>query len=647
MKKILFPLFLFTSLLCFAQSKKTIKEYTQMTEEIEKSIWGTEDTLFASNKLPEQYKNESAVILAKRQTISSEKKGVYLYFILFSTDSRKAYNNNTIREKIYINDQAALKEYSEFSFKKLMNKSYGSIFSSYAYSFIGIRLIKPDGSIKKVNIDESAVTIKEGNSNAESKIAIPDLEVGDVIDYYIRVSIKESLAYGGSQIDDQIVLASEYPIVKYAYTLEIDKNFGAWYYRFNNAPSFKVTKNEEEKSNVLSLNVQNVEKISTNQWSSPARNIKSIYLVRGYGGCVFGKQRVQKAEVRDFTANQFAMDEHQSNLFVYNAYTIVGSLQNQFLSAYRTLYDEFETYVKKKLDRKVKTMEADETIDLILPLLRKYYFISYYFHYLLENEEGARDAIFKQTPGGFEFAWPYLINRYCEKYNIDSRVIVVENRYAQTFRNIFNDYKECTFLVEITYKGKPHYLSFENGLMTWDVLPAGIDGNAAKHFMYEDSKYAGLIRRGEMNFPKSKSTDNAETNTYKVNLENGNMSLVDVKRTYWGKGQYKIAKQRQLELLQTYAEEVFKELDQPQDLSDFYKEYGKQYKKSVAEFEVFLKKEKDNQKQMFEEEAKEQFDNKPKEFKSFKINKHGLQTKDTTFEMEEELVLDGLALVSC
>ncbi len=72
-----------------------------------------------------------------------------------------------------INDQPALEEYSQLNFTKLQSKGRGILGKERNYTFINIRVIKPNGTIKTVNIDESAVVLKD--EKMKSKIRSPYL----------------------------------------------------------------------------------------------------------------------------------------------------------------------------------------------------------------------------------------------------------------------------------------------------------------------------------------------------------------------------------------------------------------------------------------------------------------------------------------
>jgi hypothetical protein len=641
MNRIFFIVFMLINLQTFSQSKGTIKDYEKKSAEVDALVWGVEDTLFSSNKLPEIYKNESAVILARKDFESN------LHRIMMT--DRVLMILNVRREKVFINDQAALKSFSEISYNKVTQRDWGMLYSRHAYSFVGIRIIKPDGAIKKIDVDLSSINLDKDEETGTQikKIAVPGLEIGDIIDYYIGTHI-ERLETWNAKDANMITFATEYPILKYKFVTEFSKNFFFTYYRYNGAPALTLTGTDEDPIKTLSLYLTNIEKNSTTEWNSPKRNTQRINLEKTFLNSPPKKEKSKIPTVVDYTTDKEKLDKildkdfQQGQMFIAKRNEYGLSISNPYLDIYDEFEDAMEDYAKDKIGIKIKNMSSDQIFEIILPVIRKKYFVDFYIPGVLGNEQKIRNTIFRNEPSLVEFAWPYFINKFYTSLGFYSKIIIAENRLYSSFNSPLAIYGECEHLIELYYKGIPHYLSFQNGLLSWDVFPKGIDGSEAKYLRFEDSKEAKLLEKGTMTLPKKLPSENSEKNSYQLTFQTSNFNLIELKRSYVGKGALKVNKQEQLELLQTYAEQVFAEIGITQTLISYFEEFGKKFKKSVSEFDAFLVKEKGAQKKMFTDEAKEQFDIQPKELKKFTITKHGLQTKDTTFEMEEELVLDGL-----
>jgi hypothetical protein len=613
-----------------------------MKEEIERSTWEVEDTLFSLNKLPEKYKNESAVILAKRETISLEKKGTRIPLVLFTADGRSLLTQKIVREKIYINDQFSLKEFSEIQFSQIISKRNGFAISNLEYSFIGLRIIKPDGTIKKINVEEQSVELNYNKNVKEKKIAIPDLAIGDVLDYYICLFEKSTYSNSPSGWEE-IIISSNYPIIKYLCSIEIDKNYGAWLFRTNDSPEFTQSYNKDKKTTVLSFFKENINKVNSALWNSPLREEQKITLYKSINNIYFSTNVLfLPGHIFDFTNDIESLKDRQESALN----NIVANADRSKIYEKTIKFSDFENAVEDQTklvyNKKTKDVSTEKLLNVAIPVFRNVYFVNGLFTKVLSKEDKVREYLFTRLQNEIVYEWTCILNKFCKKHKIESKIFIAEDRQNYKLSNTLDIVGSSKILLQIKYNGIMRNISLENGIMTWDILPKDIDGNNAK--IFDEKKYAflDLSMSGDHSIIKQKIIENQEINNYKIEFEQNDFLKTLVKRSLVAKGQNKILKQSQLELIQTYVEENLKELKKSESVLDFYSAIDKENINNSLEFQNYLKKEKSVQKKMFTDEAKEQFDNQLKEIKSFTITKHGLQTKDTTFEMEEELVLDGL-----
>jgi hypothetical protein len=54
-------------------------------------------------------------------------------------------------------------------------------------SFLGFRIIKPDGNIKEINPDEIILT-EDKENDKKAKVAVSGLQIGDIVDYFIETN---------------------------------------------------------------------------------------------------------------------------------------------------------------------------------------------------------------------------------------------------------------------------------------------------------------------------------------------------------------------------------------------------------------------------------------------------------------------------
>jgi len=182
-------------------------------------IFGDDDSMFQLTECPTNYKEASSVVLASKVHIA------------FLKNSVKEYNLTKVvlRKRILLNDATSVKEFSEFHYH---NSEY-----------VGISHIKKGE--KSINIDLSkAVKVSTDIPNRykdrfhnESyfKIAIANLEIGDIIDFH-KVFKQGYQTY----IELNIPLASTEPIIKQEIIFDVDKKWTLYYDGFNGADNFEI-----------------------------------------------------------------------------------------------------------------------------------------------------------------------------------------------------------------------------------------------------------------------------------------------------------------------------------------------------------------------------------------------------------------------
>ncbi|NOX48170.1 MAG: hypothetical protein GXO89_14450, partial [Chlorobi bacterium] len=154
-----------------AQRGQDPKSHSEIRESKQKAqrdakIFGKSDKEFENTEIPGKWKDESAVVLAR--------KIEYIY----ANEKKEITFEKIYRSRVKLLDQAAVELYSEFYF--------------IATNEIGIRIIKPDGATdivetsQAIEVENSVKIPKEFFSLKVKykKLAVPNLEVGDIIDYY-------------------------------------------------------------------------------------------------------------------------------------------------------------------------------------------------------------------------------------------------------------------------------------------------------------------------------------------------------------------------------------------------------------------------------------------------------------------------------
>jgi hypothetical protein len=246
MKKLIWTLSLVISAtICFSQDDDDTFSPSKL-ESIAKNmkpIWDDGDADFAASAVPDKWKEESGVIIAQKTKFA------------FDKDANKLAVYEITRRRIKLNDKDAVNSYSSVYFR------IGS-----ANDGAGIKVIKSNGSVQDVSL-RNAVYVEDpsdvpstfapyiGKANTYYdksksriiyyKIAIPDLDPGDIIDYgtifYDDNTVKKMSYIEFDPI--YFVCTREYPVISQKFEIDTDNNSFVNFKSTVGAPLFKETGN--------------------------------------------------------------------------------------------------------------------------------------------------------------------------------------------------------------------------------------------------------------------------------------------------------------------------------------------------------------------------------------------------------------------
>lgn len=208
-----------------------------------KPVWDDPDADFSVNEVPVKWKEESGVILCQKTRFS------------FDKDANKLAVYEITRRRIRLNDRDAVNSYSSVYFR-IGSSNDGA----------GIRIIKPDGSRQEVSL-RNAVYVEDNDDIPSTfapyigkastyydksksrvifyKIAIPDLEPGDIIDYgtifYDDNTVKKMSFIEFDPI--YFVCTREYPVLSQKFEIDTDNNSFVNSRSTRGAPLFKESGN--------------------------------------------------------------------------------------------------------------------------------------------------------------------------------------------------------------------------------------------------------------------------------------------------------------------------------------------------------------------------------------------------------------------
>ena len=230
---------------------------------------------FKITTVPEKWKNESAVIIGMKEEY------------LFKRQVARGKTTAGVNIKEYVHKRI-----------KLQDKNAVEKFSTFYYVTIGAdgkaeyKVIKADG--KEVSIDMKAAIEEEQDvpdiykpiyyklKFKSMKIAIPDLEVGDIVDYNINSTLDWDMKTEGINFTPFIFsLSNNYPTLYQQYRFTMANGMKVKYRSYNGAPNLKFDPKASvygERETYLSYFFldKDREKSDDERWSYELRNTPSV-----------------------------------------------------------------------------------------------------------------------------------------------------------------------------------------------------------------------------------------------------------------------------------------------------------------------------------------------------------------------------------
>ena len=218
------------------------EDFLDNIEENSKSLWSEDAAAFTSNAVPEKYKNESAVVFGFKRSVTIDKKS---RFGFLSKGERSLFFFENVRFKIKLNDRNSVKAFTEVYFR------YSDKLDGFS-----AKITKADGSIKPVSLNEavgveavsnvpeffkSFFDQQSGSQRSYFKVAVPDLEPGDILEYVTTTKSKLDVSgMGYIEFDPQYEICNKaYPVLYNQINIETDEKSFFKSLSINGAPDFK------------------------------------------------------------------------------------------------------------------------------------------------------------------------------------------------------------------------------------------------------------------------------------------------------------------------------------------------------------------------------------------------------------------------
>jgi hypothetical protein len=594
----------------FAQQRNN-EQYKKYAAEVQKEVWAWDIPAFKQPNLAAADSKASAVILAKHEEItgSTQKKLRGNLVFGYSVEKDLIYTT-TVRQMVKINDKAALEEYSELSYQQFEGYKWRG-----ATTIIGARILKTNGTIKEVNIDES-VLLKDEKTDKQRKLAISDLQVGDVLDYFVRVEKIDS--YGSEKNSELFLFGDDKPLLHYSVHCEFSNKYAIEYRSMNDAPEFKIKRNDDNDI-IMDLEMKNIPARPLSLWMSPYRQLPIVRMIAMIGG--WGNRHKSGEVYRNPE-----LDYIKDNVRV--------DLKSRKPIASRTFFAaSVEKHIKLYNKMYNTTLPKDS-----IP-----YFMYYCFRYL--NYCGIQPWGPIEVDRQRNYWRPKDDNWYVyymawvlSELNIPHEFVLATSKYGPAQKDIMSA-DDYVYILR-TKTDKPVLMSSAGLFTHCAAAPSVYEGQQAPTI---DAKSLKIEREHDneplITIPESTASDNIQLEKMTISLES-NMQQALVKRTTILKGHMREDEQRSLVLFEDYYDMERKAVG---DKESFMEEYSKNRKlKNLAEeyTNAFEKARKEN-KEQFIKEITAQFDLAPKELKSFHVDKMALRHTDPDFVFSTEFTMDG------
>jgi len=242
---------------------------------ITSSAFAQSDEEFKVTAIPEKWKNESAVIIAQKTEYNFSRVAAGRNY------TTVVRINEYIHKRIKLQDKNALEKFSTFYYTTMGRDGNAEY-----------KIMKTSGKEETVDMksaieDESDVPaiykpIYYKLNIKSQKIAIPNLEVGDIIDYTIKSTINWDMKTEGIQFTPFIFsLSNNYPTIYQQYRFNMANGMKVKYRNYNGAPNLKFDPKASvfgEKESFLSYYVMDKdrEKSGDERWNYELRNTPSV-----------------------------------------------------------------------------------------------------------------------------------------------------------------------------------------------------------------------------------------------------------------------------------------------------------------------------------------------------------------------------------
>jgi len=562
----------------FALSNTYAQKQKELDKVLKDAFWTNCPKEFKVMKEPEIWKNESAVILANSYefTLTKETHGLKLIAVL----------KHSFHFRVKLMDKASIEEYSELDFDN--NRSTSRLSgNTTSYRYVGIKIVKANGEEKELDLSKSVAT--DYNSSSDNKIAVPDLEPGDILDYFISVKNEYDAAIlSYNDIVEMELLENKYPTLYRSIYYLLPNRYAIYDFPYNGAPNFKSNYSGDEAAFKFVDTMR--AKAPDILWNYPYRTSPEIryrLTIKGYN--------------------------YKDNMKYNN-------------NAYMNGLAYVEDYMNKNFKKSTDTIQILN--ELFLMLRSPIYLNQFSNGYPLYEP---------MNYAGIGKGLTLYISDYLSKKKIAHDVIIVPRRSTGPFEKQI-DFSGCEYIVRVK-KPKLMYFAVPVPFRLPNEIPYILEGmEGSVHEFYRNLSYED--KPSEV-MPVSKPEDNQSFVHMDLTLDEADFSKMKVRREYNVKGNNK--QYHQYLIYTNY--DYLKEYDQPKYEQHSSVAVGSviaQFKKERLKFEQRAAQDYLERDKKITDAIESEMSVKVSEYKNFNMKSIGMWPESPTTQYSDEFTIENL-----
>ena len=555
------------TLLLFLVLTTTTFTFSQDKTEIKNFFWSKNDNFKTAKTTPDKWKNESAVMILKYEFYDYHKYGKSVTY------------TSSIRKRIKLQDAAAVKEFSEFSFQ---SKFYSNKGYSYRESnnYVGVKIVKPTGKEIEIDTEKEAKTLDK-----ESKLAIPNLEIGDIIDYYFYSieTFKSKEQYGFEQVET--TLGDVYPTMDYQLDFQTENDFFVNFQTYNGSPELKEIPTNKGNERRYELRAKDLDKNEFPRWFYPLVELPCY-----------------KFQV--FFARSGSFEARADAFLSKDEKTIKKSVSKD---------DIFEYFDKKFVPTGTVSPEKDflkqknyasdeERVREVYYFARHYYFTQYIEAQVINREQIFNPFFYFYGNSEYFSTEQEFINHFMmflKKINIDYDIIVATNRNNGSMDDLLIQ-RNTKILLRVN-TSKPLYLEYFSPFSSADQFDYGIENTKA--YALQVSKGKKVVDAESVILPSSTVKDNVSSIVTTIGF-NEDFSGLKVKRNASFLGHFKESEQQDKMYFFDYVNEDYAKYGTKGPIDMVSNKKDK--KKYALQYDALLAKYKEKQKEELKKSINEE-----------------------------------------